>query len=105
MDHPDHLRNCDQYDDSINFKIRFNIAHGLLEAVTPGDQSQVAWSFKFDSPIADVWRFHDKIVQSVDIFRHGLLKDLKDTEIPDDPVLYLGLCYCYCYCSFVFECI
>ena len=91
MDHPDQTFDCNKYVGHVNLEMRFNIAYGLLEAVTPDVEKQVEWSFKFDSPIADVWRFHNGIVEPVDIFRHGLLKDLNDAEVPDDPLLYLGL--------------
>lgn len=91
LSHPDHtISNCNKYSKSTNLEMRFNIALGLLEAVTSDHVHQVKWSFKFDSPIADVWRYHDKVVQPVDLFRHGPFKDLKDAEVPSDAVLYLG---------------
>ena len=95
MDFPEHKVNCNKYEKHPDLELRFNIAHGLLEAVSPGGEKLVEWSAKFDSPIADVWRFHNSMVKPVDIFRHGLLQDIKDSELPNDPLLYLGVLHVF----------
>jgi len=91
MDCPEHKVNCNKHERHADLELRFNIAYGLLEAVSPGSEKLVEWSAKFDSPIADVWRFHNSMVKPVDIFRHGLLQDIQESELPNDPLLYLGV--------------
>ena len=95
MDCPEHKVNCNKHERHADLELRFNIAYGLLEAVSPGSEKLVEWSAKFDSPIADVWRFHNSMVKPVDIFRHGLLQDIQESELPNDPLLYLGVLYVY----------
>ena len=91
MEHPEHIVSCNKYAKYPNLEMRFNLAYGLLEAINLDSEDHIEWSVKFDSPIADVWRFHDKVIQPVDVFRHGLLRDVKETELPEGPLLYLGM--------------
>ena len=91
MDSPDHHTNCASYSENENLEMRFNIAHGFMEAFRPDDEKEVKWNFKFDSAIASAWKFHHSIVQPVDVFRQGILKDVDVEELPEEPLLYLGV--------------
>ncbi|XP_065071715.1 eukaryotic translation initiation factor 2-alpha kinase 3-like [Rhopilema esculentum] len=91
LDSPGHQQSCEKYSENSNLKMKFNVAKGLLEAFRQNSETDVEWSFRFDSPIADVWKLDNKVIKPVDILRYGLLKDMMDNEISREPILYLGV--------------